>query len=72
MAPPPSAEIPQDSKMHTAPAHPRRLVTTHNDKGDATFWLEGEIPSTSFYKSEEECAIFHVSLVRCRMLFVFV
>lgn len=47
--------------MHTAPAHPRRLVTTHNDKGDATFWLEGEIPSTSFYKSEDECAIFHVS-----------
>ncbi|KAJ9120468.1 hypothetical protein QFC24_005141 [Naganishia onofrii] len=60
MAPPPSAEIPADSKMHTAPAHPRRLVTSHNEKGEATFWLEGEIPSTSFYKGEEECAVFHV------------
>lgn len=48
--------------MHTAPAHPRRFVTSHNEKGEATFWLEGEIPSTSFYKGEEECAVFHVSM----------
>jgi hypothetical protein len=46
--------------LSQAPPHPRRFVTSHDEQGNAIFKIEGDIPHTQFYKSEEECAVFHV------------
>jgi hypothetical protein len=46
--------------LSQAPPHPRRFVTSHDASGNAIFSIEGDIPHTSFYKSEKECAVFHV------------
>ena len=46
--------------LSQAPPHPRRFVTSHDESGNAIFSIEGDIPHTSFYKSEQESAVFHV------------
>ena len=46
--------------LSQAPPHPRRFVTSHDESGNAIFSIEGDIPHTSYYKSEQESAVFHV------------